>query len=47
MSLPPEMPVQRRATLVLVLFVMLIFLGAIAGIAPLLRKWFGEWSQGG
>ena len=47
MSLPPPMPVQRRATIVLILLGLLVVAGAIAGFAPLMRRWFGDWAGSG
>ena len=44
MSLPPPLPIQRHATIVLMLLGLLIVLGALAGVAPLLRRWFTEWA---
>jgi hypothetical protein len=47
MTLPPEMPAYRRAVIIIALLIILVFIAALRGAAPTMKKWFGEWQQAG
>jgi hypothetical protein len=39
------MPFYRRFAVFIVLLVILVTAGFVAGLLPMLRRWFGEWSS--
>ncbi len=43
MTFPKPMPITRRITLVMSLLGLLILITSFAGVAPVFRRWFGEW----
>lgn len=43
MTLPPPLPVYRRVPIIIGLLLFLVAVAAVAGVAPLLKRWFGEW----
>ncbi len=46
MTLPPEMPAYRRVPIIIGRLLVLVAAAAIAGVAPVLKRWFGEWQAG-
>lgn len=43
MALPPQMPFYRRFSVFIVLLVILVAAGFVAGLMPVLQRWFGDW----